>query len=90
MPTRSLSPRNPFLGYECGRVFPAGEGPDSPSKVTPSGCFHDLDGRLRRGSGLVVEEWCPLGAPPSSELQFGALREEVARERQEILSRKTW
>ena len=31
-PTRSLSLRNLVSGYECGRVFPAGAGPGSPSK----------------------------------------------------------
>ena len=30
--SRALSLRNPVLGYECGRVFPAGVGPGSPSR----------------------------------------------------------
>ena len=30
--TRALSLRNLFSGYECGRVFPAGVGPGSPSR----------------------------------------------------------
>ena len=30
--TRALSLRNLVSGYECGRVFPAGVGPDSPSR----------------------------------------------------------
>ena len=29
---RALSLRNLVLGYECGRVFPAGVGPGSPSR----------------------------------------------------------
>ena len=31
-PTRALSLRNLVLGYKCGRVFPAGVGPGSPSR----------------------------------------------------------
>ena len=31
-PSRALSLRNLVLGYECGRVFPAGVGPGSPSR----------------------------------------------------------
>ena len=30
--SRALSLRNLVLGYECGRVFPAGVGPGSPSR----------------------------------------------------------
>ena len=33
---RALSLRNLFSGYKCGRVFPAGVGPDSPSRGAAS------------------------------------------------------
>ena len=52
--SRSLSLRILVLGYECGRIFPAGVGPDSPTRDTAnSGCFCDSAGQLRRGSGMV-------------------------------------
>ena len=45
--TRALSLRNLVLGYECGRVFPAGVGPGSPSR--------DAANWLPSRSDLLVE-----------------------------------
>ena len=44
---RALSLRNLVSGYECGRVFPAGVGPDSPSR--------DAANRLPSRFSLSVE-----------------------------------
>ena len=65
---RALSLQNLISGYECGRVFPAGVGPDSPSK--------DAVNWLPSRFGLLVEtrRWygwlrmvfpgvCPFRAP---------------------------
>ncbi|CAM9541680.1 unnamed protein product, partial [Ascophyllum nodosum] len=47
---RALSPRNPVSGYECGRVFPAGVGPGSPSReMQPTGYHRGSACRLRHG-----------------------------------------
>ena len=35
--SRALSLRNLVTGYECGRVFPAGVGPGSPSRDAANG-----------------------------------------------------
>ena len=37
-------------GYECGRVFPAGVGPGSPSRDAVNGCLRHSAGRLRRAA----------------------------------------
>ena len=72
-----------YLRYECGRVFPAGVGPDSPSR-------DDTNWLSTRFSRSVETrrrfDWLRAASArrATSELQFGALREEVA------LSRKTW
>ena len=42
-----------FLGYECGKVFPAGVGPDSPSRDVATWLSSQLAGGLRRGGGMV-------------------------------------
>ena len=41
------------LGYECGKVFPAGVRPDSPSRDVANWLSSQLAGRLRRGGGMV-------------------------------------
>ena len=85
----ALSLRNLVLGYECGRVVPAGVGLDSPSidaanwlssRFSPS-----VETRHRYGWLRMVFTECA-----SSELQFGALREVLARRRQRRPSRKAW
>ena len=38
----ALSLRNPVSGYECGRVFPAGVGPGSPSRDAANWLFSRL------------------------------------------------
>ena len=63
---RALSLRNLVSsGYECGRVFPAGVGPDSPSR--------DAANWLPLRFSLLVEDVVPRCAPrPSSNLMpFG-------------------
>ena len=50
---RALSLRNLVSGCECGRVFPAGVGPGSPSRDAVNGCLRHSAGRLRRGGGMV-------------------------------------
>ena len=71
---RALSLRNLVSGYECGRVFPAGVGPGSPSR--------DATNWLPSRFGLSVETrrrygWLRMVLPGvrPSELQFGTLRE---------------
>ena len=82
-----LLPPKPALGYECGRVFPAGVGPDSPSRDTAksSRFSRSVETRQRYGWLRIVFTRCA-----SSKLQFGALREVVTRERPGALSRKAW
>ena len=84
---RTLSLRNLILGYECGRVFPAGLGLDSPSRdatnSVSSRFSRSIETPRRFGWLRIVLTRCA-----SSELQFGALREVVARERQRALSQK--
>ena len=60
--SRALSLRNLVSGYECGRVFPAGVGPGSPSR--------DAANWLPSRSDLSVETRRQYGW-----LQFGGLRE---------------
>ena len=72
---RALSLRNLVSRYECGRIFPAGVGPDSSSRDA----FNWLPSRFSlsvetwRG-GIVGRGWCSQ-VRASSELQFGTLRE---------------
>ena len=76
----ALSFRNLVLGYECGRAFPAGKGLVSPSRGAINLMFcqfrRSVETRQRYGWLRMVFTRCPSG-----ELQFGALREVVARER---------
>ena len=83
--TRALSLRNLVSGYECGRVFPAGVGPGSPSRDALC-CLRDSACRLRRGA---EDDGVPSCAPlPSPNLvPFGMV---AARERQGVLSRRAW
>ena len=63
--------RNLVLVYECGRIFPASVGPDSPhpQEMRPTGCLRDSVGRSRRVGGMVEWRYCSPGAPlPSSNL----------------------
>ena len=39
--------------YECGKIFPAGLGPDSLSRDVANWLSSQLAGRLRRGGGMV-------------------------------------
>ena len=75
------------LGYECGRVFPAGVGLDLPSsdatKWLSSRFSRSVDTRRWFGWLRIV-----FTRRAFSELSFGAIREVVARERQGTLSRK--
>ena len=72
---RALSLRNLVSGYECGRVFPAGAGPGSPSRDAanwlPTSRF-DLSVETRRRYGWLrmvfpgvrlfrAPIWCPSG-----------------------------
>ena len=80
---------NVIWGYECGRVVSAGVGPDAPSRDAAnrlsSQFSRPTDTRRRYGWLRMV-----FNRRTSSELQFGALREVVVREREEVLSRKAW
>ena len=76
------------FGYECGRVFLAGVELDSSSRDAAnwlsSRFSQSVETPWRRFDWLkMLSTRCA-----SSELQFGALREVVARERQGELSRK--
>ena len=83
----SLSLLDLVLEYECGRVFPAGFGPGSPSKYAAnwlsSRFSRSIETRRWYGWLRIVFTRCAF-----SELQLGALREVVARERQGALSWK--
>ena len=72
--SRALSLRNLVPGYECGRVFPAGVGPGSPSKDAanwlPSRFSLSVETRRRYGwlrmafPGVHLFRapiWCPSG-----------------------------
>ena len=91
-----LQPHAPSLrklvsGYECGRVFPAGVGPGSPSREDaanwlPSRFSLSVETRRRYGWLRMVFPgarlfrapiWCSLGGV-------------AARERQGTLSRRAW
>ena len=66
---RALFLRNLVSEYECGRVFPAGVGPGSPSRDAATGCLRDSACRLRRASVWLAEDGVPRCAPlPSSNL----------------------
>ena len=74
--SRALSLRNLVSGNECGRVFPAGVGPGSPSRDAanwlPSRFSPSVETRRRYG-------WLRMMVLPGARLfpepQFGALRE---------------
>ena len=74
--SRALSLRNLVSGYECGRVFPAGVGPGSPSRdaVNWLPSRFSLSAETRRRFG-----WLRMMVFPGAHLlrapQFGALRE---------------
>ena len=80
---RALSLRNLVSGYECGRVFPAGVGPGSPSKDAvnwpPSRFIRSVETRRRYG---WLRGWCSQ-VRASSELQlvpFGRWRHARGKE----------
>ena len=83
--SRALSLGNLVLGYEYGRVFPASLGPDLPSGdgiTWPSTLFsRSVDTRRRFGCVRMVSIYMVFARNASSEIQFGALREMVARKR---------
>ena len=73
-PSRALSLRNLVSGYECGRVFPVGVGPGSPSRDAsnwlPSRFSLSVETRRRYGWLRMVFPgarlfrapiWCPSG-----------------------------
>ena len=81
-PPRALSLRNLVSGYECWRVFPAGVGPDSPSRDAanwlPSQFILSVEMRRRYGWLRVVLPgarlfrapiWCPSGGVAARERQ---------------------
>ena len=72
--SRALSLRNLVSEYECGRVFPAGVGPGSPSRDAanwlPSRSDLSVETRRQYGWLRLCFQVCA-----SSELQFGGLRE---------------
>ena len=73
--TRALSLRNLVSGYECGRVFPAGVGPGSPSRDAVNWLLSrfSLSVETRRRYG-----WLTMMVFPSARLfraPIGALRE---------------
>ena len=74
--TSALSLRKLVSRYECGRVFPAGVGPGSPSRDAaswlPSRFSLSVETRRRYG---WLRMMFPGQVRASSELQFGALRE---------------
>ena len=90
-PGARLPLRNLVLGYECGRVFPAGVGPGSHSRdaanCLPSRFSLSVEMRRRYGwLGIMVFPgarlfrapiWCPSGSV-------------AAYERQGALSRRAW
>ena len=88
-PPGAISLRNLVSGYECGRVFPAGVGPCSPTgyvtKWMPSQLSRLVETQRRYDSLRGCSQ-----VRTSSELQHYALREVVARERQGTLSRRAW
>ena len=72
--SRALSLRNLVSGYQCGRIFPAGVGPGSPSRDVanwlPSRFSLSVETRRRYGWLRMVFPgarlfrapiWCPLG-----------------------------
>ena len=87
VPSRNLVPTPSetwFRGMSVGGSFRRVSGRAHPREMQPTGCLRDPPGRLRRGDGIPQVR-------ASSELQFGALREMAARERQGALSwRACW
>ena len=88
--SRALSLRNLVVGYECGKVFPAGLGPGSPSRDAASWLpsRFSLSVETRRWYGWLrmvflgarifrAPIWCPSGSV-------------AARERRGALSRRAW
>ena len=90
--SRARSPRNLLVsGNECGRVFPAGVGPGSPSRDAanwlPSRFSLSVETRRRYGwLRMMVFPGARLFPSPNL-VPFGRV---AARERQGALSRRTW
>ena len=87
----TLSLRNLVPGYDCGRVFPAGVGPGSPSRdaLQPTGCLCDSACHLDAAAVWLAEDAVPRCAPlPCPNLvPFGRV---AAREGQGAPSRRAW
>ena len=85
---RALSLQNLVSGYECGRVFPAGVGPGSPSRDAanwlPSRFSLSVETRRRYGWLRMVFSGARLTLPSSNLVPYGRV---AARERQGALSR---
>ena len=88
---RTLSLRNLVSGYECGRVFPAGVGPGSPSRDAanwlPSRFSLSVETRRRYGWLRMVFPGRCAPLPSPNLVSFGRV---AARERQGALSRRAW
>ena len=91
-PSRARSLRNLLVsGNECGRVFPAGVGPGSPSRDAanwlPSRFSLSVETRRRYGwLRMMVFPGARLFPSPNL-VPFGRV---AARERQGALSRRAW
>ena len=87
---RALSLRNLVSGYECGRVFPAGVGPSSPSRDAvhwlPSRFSLSVETQRRYGWSRMVFLGARLFRAPIWCSSGGV----AARERQGALSRRAW
>ena len=87
---RALSLQNLVSGYECGRVFPAGAGPGSPSRDAanwlPSRFSLSVETRQRYGWLRMVFPGARLSQAPI----WCPSRGVAARERQGALSRRAW
>ena len=92
IPSRARSLRNLLVsGNECGRVFPAGVGPGSPSRDAanwlPSRFSLSVETRRRYGwLRMMVFPGARLFPSPNL-VPFGRV---AARERQGALSRRAW
>ena len=89
--TRAFSLRNLVSGYECGRVFPAGVGPGSPSRDATNWLLSrfslSVETRRQYGWLRMVFSGVRLFRAPIWWVAFGGV---AARERQGALPRRAW